>query len=215
MNSEEIRTSPALLRNTYPCSPDIGMPIIRLQATPHIDSMLSFHDVRALDPRAAKTDLLVHFFKDDPRFEHIFEQPFSGRALSKLKQLAQYTAVCTPDFSLYPEMPYPVQLFQVFKNRWCGAHWQAAGLCVLPTVTWGDASSYAFCFDGLPTHASVVVSTVGCKKSKSKQAFLAGYDKMLEALQPQTILCYGTPFSEMQGNLITYPYTAFEKKVIA
>jgi len=210
VNSEEIRTSPALLRNAYPCSEGIDMPVIQPQATPHIDSMLSVHDVRPTDLQASKTDVLVHFFKDDPRFEYLYEKPYSDRAFSKLKQLAQYTAVCTPDFSLYPEMPYPVQLFQVFKNRWCGAHWQAVGLCVLPTVTWGDASSYAFCFDGLPTQAAVVVSTVGC--TKSKQQFLAGYDKMLEVLQPQTILCYGTPFPEMQGNLISYPYAAFKKE---
>lgn len=211
MNSKDFRTSAQLLRNNYPTSCAAGMPIIQQQAPPTIQSMLSFHDVCSNDRHAKETRLLVHFFKDDDRFEYMYEKAYNSKAISKLKQLAQYSAICTPDFSVYPEMPYPVQIMQVFKSRWCGAHWQAAGLCVFPTITWGDKSSYTFCFDGIPQHSTVVVSTVGCKEFKS--LFLSGYDKMLEVLQPQMIICYGSPFEEMDGNIIHFPYAAFRKKV--
>ena len=110
-------------------------------------------------------------------------------------------------------MPYPEQVHQVFKSRWCGAHWQAMGLNVVPTVSWADKQSFAFCFDGIPYHSTVVVSTVGCNYSKTH--FLTGYNRMLDVLQPKTVICYGTPFSEMEGNIICYPYSAFRKQVIA
>lgn len=209
MNSKELRTSPALLRNAYPCTKEHGIPIIQADTLHRIDRMLSFHDIRKDDPMAKEIDILVHFFKDDNKFEYMYRDAFGRNSESKVTQLAQYTAVCTPDFSLYPDMPYPIQLDQVFKNRWCGAHWQAAGLNVLPTISWGDESSYDFCFEGIPAHATVVVSTVGCQKSRRQ--FLAGYDEMLNRLQPETIICYGNPFQEMDGNILSYPYSAFRK----
>lgn len=210
MNSKEFRTSTTLLRNEYPVT-ELGIPIISPQSIQNITSMLSFHDIRSNDHAAKKSNILVHFFKNDNRFEFLYQAPHGNQSISKLRQLAQYSAVCTPDFSLYPEMPYPVQIKQVFKNRWCGAHWQAAGLCVFPTISWADKPSYAFCFDGAPFHSTVVISTVGCKNSK--QQFLSGYDKMLEVLQPKSIVCYGDPFDEMEGNIICFPYAAFRKKV--
>ena len=211
MNSKDFRSSPKLLRNEYPVSRVAEMPIIQQEALPNIKSMLAFHEVCQNDHRAKETQLLVHFFKNDNRFESLYERPYSKNATGKLKQLAQYTAVCTPDFSLYPEMPEPVGKMQIFKSRWCGAHWQAHGLCVFPTITWSDESSYEYCFDGIPRYSVVVISTLGC--SRFKLQFLAGYEKMLEILQPKTIICYGDPFKEMRGgNIISFPYSAFDKE---
>ena len=31
---------------------------------------------------------------------------------------------------------------------------------------------------------------------------MRGYNEMLDRLEPQAIICVGTPFKEMQGNLI-------------
>lgn len=210
MNSKDFRKSPKLLRNEYPVSPIAEMPIIQPQGVANIESMLSYHDVRKDDVCAREMNILVHFFKNDDCFEYLYDDAYGARDISRLKRLAQYTAVCTPDFSLYPEMPYSVQIKQVFKNRWCGAHWQAAGLCVLPTITWADEPSYDFCFDGVEQHSTVVVSTVG--SNKFKKQYLSGYNKMLEVIQPQTIICYGDPFDEMDGNIICYPYAAFRQK---
>lgn len=210
MNSKEFRASPELLRNTYPVSPIAQMPLIQRETLPNIESMLSIHDVCLNDNRANRVQFLIHFFKNDNRFAYLYDRPYSKVATAKLKQLAQYTAVCTPDFSLYPEMPEPVGKNQIFKSRWCGAHWQAEGLCVFPTVTWADESSFSYCFDGIPTYSTVVVSTLGCNGSKAE--FLAGYERMLEVLLPKTIICYGKPFDEMHGsNIICFPYAAFRK----
>ena len=210
MNSKEFRASPELLRNAYPVSPIAQMPLIQRETLPNIESMLSIHDVRPNDNRANLTQFLVHFFKNDNRFAYLYERPYGKAGITKLKQLAQYTAVCTPDFSLYPDMPEPVGKKQIFKSRWCGAHWQAEGLCVFPTVTWADKPSFSYCFDGIPTHSVVVVSTLGCNGFKAE--FLAGYERMLEVLLPQTIICYGKPFDEMrESNIICFPYAAFRK----
>ena len=148
----------------------------------------------------------VHFFIDDYRFQGVYSYPQRS-----LNRLSRFKFVMTPDYSLYAEMPRWLQLKNVAQNRWCGAYWQSMGLCVIPTVTWADEDSFSFCFDGIAKHSSVAISTVGCRNAKSP--FLKGYDKMLEVIEPEMIICYGTPFDEMTGNIVCYPYEAFRKKV--
>ncbi len=40
-----------------------------------------------------------------------------------------------------------LQLYNVFRNRWCGAYWASQGLRVVPTVNWGDETTFDFCND--------------------------------------------------------------------
>lgn len=212
MTSKEQKNSLKLLRNNCPIG-EVDMPIISRENLPELSGVLSFHEISEGDPKAKEESLLIHFFKDDYVFDKLYEKFDTKHSMDKVKQLAQYTAVCSPDFSLYPEMPLPVQEFQVFKNRWCGAHWQTLGLHVFPTVTWGDERSYSFCFAGIEKHSTVVVSTVGCRTSPNE--FLRGYNRMLEVIHPENIICYGTPFSDMEGNIISFPYATFRKEASA
>ena len=72
------------------------------------------------------------------------------------------------------------------------AQWQAQGLTVIPTASWSDEASYAWCFDGLPERATVAISTVGVLKSKdSVVAFLKGTAELLARKQPTQLLIYG------------------------
>lgn len=52
---------------------------------------------------------------------------------------------------------------------------------------------------------------IGCKRNKI--GFLRGYNAMMEKLNPSTILCFGTPFSEMEGNIISVDYRSSRKVV--
>lgn len=141
----------------------------------------------------------IHFFLDDTKFEGVYTRPDVG-----VKKLAKYKAVLTPDFSLYTDMPRALQIYNVFKNRWCGAYWQDFGLKVIPTVGWSDNQSYSFCFDGIERKSIVAVSTLGAKKEK--QAFLKGYDAMIERIDPSLVICYDLPFKEMKGDIVYVNY---------
>lgn len=144
-------------------------------------------------------DSIVHFFLDDYRFESIYNNPEK-----KLETLKQYKAVLTPDFSMFTEMPIALQLFSAFKNRWVGAYLQEQGISVIPTVRWGDLTSFNFCFDGIEKGSNVAVSTIGSKKEKSH--FMLGYNEMLSRIKPSKIICYGKPFEEMKGDIIEVDY---------
>ena len=56
----------------------------------------------------------------------------------------------------------------------------------------------------------VAVSTYMASEHDNRQVqkewFMAGYNEMLRRIEPEKIICYNTPFSEMQGNLVYVDY---------
>ena len=145
----------------------------------------------------------VHFFLDDYRFETVWSRPRKA-----LQYHAHFQTLLTPDFSLYRDWPLALQLWNIYRSRWCGAFWQRQGFTVIPTVSWASPESYAFCFAGLPSHSLLAVSTVGTHKEAATRAFfLAGFEAMVERLSPSLVLCYGQPHAEMNSlaDLRTYP----------
>ena len=43
-------------------------------------------------------------------------------------------------------------------------------------------------------------------RQDQKEWFMAGYNEMLRRIEPEKIICYNTPFPEMQGNIIYVDY---------
>lgn len=99
-------------------------------------------------------DQIVHFFLYDYELERVWKRP--DQDVEKLKR---YRAVLFRDFSMYLEMALAMQLYNVFRNRWCGACFASKGIRVIPTVSWGDECTFDFCFDGIPKGSTVAVST--------------------------------------------------------
>lgn len=108
---------------------------------------------------------------------------------------------------MYIEMPTTVQLYNTFRNRWCGAYLKSKGIRVIPTINWGTKESFDFCFAGVPKGSTVAVSTYMFHShgnhADQKDLFMCGYREMLRQIEPEHIICYSEPFKEMGGN-ITY-----------
>lgn len=138
----------------------------------------------------------VHFFTYDWLFEKVYSEP--EKAMEKLEQ---YYALLTPDFSPYPEMPFPVKLYNMFKNRWCGAYWQSMGMKVIPTLEWwGGGEIRNACFEGIEEGCVVAISTY--RRYIEPQRYLIGYNAMLEKIKPEAVICYGEKVEGMGGNVI-------------
>lgn len=157
--------------------------------------------VRANQPA---TEGCVHFFLDDYRFETVWSRPF--KALTALKP---YQSLLTPDFSLYCDWPWAIQLWNTYRNRWCGRFWQMLGWQVIPTISWGTAVSYEFCFLGVPRRTVVAVSAVGVNVDRplAYQLFVDGFTEMVRRLQPVQVLSYGRlpDACHQLADIITYP----------
>lgn len=127
-----------------------------------------------------------HFFTNDYRFEPLWKRPGQYDL-----QVQRAYAVLTPDFSVYRDWPWAAQLWNTYRGRWLGARWEAAGRVVVPTVNWGTWESYDFSFAGIGRGATVAVSTVGAREPDAQRLFRAGYEAMVEAIQPSLVLAYG------------------------
>lgn len=183
-----------------------GIPLVRKQ--PLVDGdidLLAYADTKPHDV-SANTARGVHFFVDDPRFEGIYKHP--KQTVSKL---AQYRFLLTPDFSVYADMKPWMQLQSVAKGRWVGAYWQREGLTVYPTMSWGTAQTFEFCFKGCERGGTVAIATYACKGAKS--LYLPGYYEMLRQLEPEHVICLGEPFPEMNEVDIVVDYVKARKAV--
>ena len=157
------------------------------------------------------SEYIAHFYYDDYKFIQAWKQP--DRYLDKLRQ---FKAIIAPDFSLYTDFPRALQILACYRRQWCGAYWQSLGLDVIPDVIWGDEESFQYCFDGIPAHSVVAVSTVGVSNDrdwndKDGDLFRAGYNEMMRRLEPTKIIFYGTMIEGLDGDIIRIP-TFYEER---
>ena len=172
----------------YQSSNSWGIPDLpRTTAAP--TRLIAYNDRRKVEqPQPGDA---VHFFLDDYRFETVWTQP--RRSLSRIMRAG---ISLTPDFSLWREMPLAMQLWQVYRSRWCGAWMNSNGVDVIPTVSWSTPASYEFCFAGIPTGSVVAVSTVGIRGDEAEKGFRRGLEEMLFSLLPEVVLVYGRSLGE-------------------
>lgn len=117
-----------------------------------------------------------------------------------IDQLSNFQGVISPDCSLYRDMPLVLQIANTYMSRAIGHYLQQQGIYVIPNVRWGDERSYTTCelpekfaFLGLPKHSIVSIGTYGCIQSKiNKYYFKEGLRAMLEELEPEVVLVYGS-----------------------
>ena len=193
----EGRTDARFLRNEFPGVGKYGIPLVRKQAVELQDVGLIACTNTVANERE-NFDLGVHFFVDDTKFESVYANPEKTFPI-----YSQYRFCCTPDFSLYGEMAPWRQIESVARNRWCGAWWQSKGMLVIPTISWDRYPSYEYCFDGVESGSTVAVTTYACRQNRA--GFLRGYEEMLKRLVPTAVLCYGDPFPEMRGPVVSVP----------
>jgi len=206
MTGKEMRENPLFLRNSFASIGKWGIPFVKKQEISTNNIMLvACSDTRANDNEENKKKG-VHFFVDDYRFSGIYDNPDRS-----LERYSQYSFLLTPDFSTYSDMDLWRQLESVAKNRWVGAYWQSKGRVVIPTISWSDANSFEFCFDGVERNSMVAVGMIGCKHSRV--GFMRGYNEMLVRLNPDKIIVFGTPFPEMKGKIVPVDYQSSRKVV--
>lgn len=141
---------------------------------------------------------IMHCFVDDYQFIRYWNNPNKY-----LPMISKFSAVCSPDFSTYTDMPLAMQIYNHYRKHWLAAYWQLNGITVYPTISWSDESSYDWCFDGEPVGGVVAVSSVGTQKNKeSKRLFLLGYEEMMKRLDPAWVIFYGIVPEECDWNVI-------------
>lgn len=169
------------LVSVYDCGDD-GFPT--LAAVDHVPSrLMGFNYCKSSTDHGAG----VHFFIDDYQFERLWNKPEGYTEM-----LGRFDCVLTPDFSLYMDMPLPMQQWNVYRSRALGRYWQKEGMTVIPTLSWSTPESYEFAFSGLEKGGTYAVSTVGVKGSEgAMEVWRDGMAHAMEKLEPTRIVQYG------------------------
>ena len=203
----KYRTSQIMLRNNLIGTGNWDIPVIPKFKSTKDDFndllLIGFDRTRMEDKKYLNR--MIHFFLYDYKFERVWKRPDFD-----LEKLKQYRAILSPDFSMYLEMNRTMQLYNTFRNRWCGAYWASKGMRVVPTVNWGNEDTFEFCFDGIEKGSTVAVSTYMASEhgnhSDQKEWFMKGYNEMLRRVEPEKVICYNTPFPEMKGDIVFVDY---------
>lgn len=128
----------------------------------------------------------IHFYIDDYKFERIWNN------LDKYVQtFKKFCGIIGPDFSVYTDMPLAQQIWNLYRNRAISHYLQENDVDVIPNIQWGTEDSYSYCFDGIPTGGTVAISTNGCINDRlDRYYFQKGLEKMLEVINPSTVVNY-------------------------
>lgn len=202
--NERERTMNAYNLDSYDDSRTEGfyqMPVI--DPVDHVPSDLIGFNYALTAPDKASG---IHFYIDDYQFERIWNQPEAY-----LEKLSEFDCMLTPDFSLYTEMPMAMKIWNTYRSRLIGQLAQRRGMIVIPTVSWCEAETFSFCFDGLPKRSTLSISTIGVKSEDYNFGlWKAGVDEMIKRLKPEILLIYGGRVDYDFGKIKT---VYFENKV--
>lgn len=182
-----------------------SIPAVRLADIPQLERLqfFTFKDSKNYYMNGrVKGECGVQFFLDDKYFEAVWNTPEKY-----IDHLREFGAVCQPDFSLYTNWAIARQMWSHYRNQWVAKYWTAQGIKVIPTVTWSTPESYEWCFDGVPKHSVVALSSVGCWKDETAhRLFVQGYAEMKRQLEPECVLWRGNVPDEFHADRIIKMY---------
>jgi hypothetical protein len=142
--------------------------------------------------------IVLHFFLEDYRFEIVWNEPIRG--VNAVKRDCIWAA-CSPDFSLWSDQPLTLHLWNTYRSRWVARFWQQHGVIIIPSINWSTPDSYAFCFLGIPPQQIVTMYVAKRMQPFEREYFLAGYQAMLDYLQPRHIIWFGDVLSDITDTI--------------
>lgn len=182
----------------------LGIPIIKAPPQIIIPEGITPFSVRN---RAPSFNEAIGFYEKDINFAEVLRSP-----QNYIDDFGRFKALISPDCSLYRDAPLAVQLTNVYRNRAIGSYYQRRGQYVIPQIRWGNEYTYTtkyfpekIAFLGVEKHSIVAIGTYGCFDGReNKYYFSAGLEAMLETLEPQVVLVYGSMPEKVFGQYMNY-----------
>lgn len=147
----------------------------------------------------------IGFYEMDPTFSDILKKPDKY-----VDDFLRFSAIISVDASLYRDAPLAVQITNIYKSRAIGSYYQRKGAYVIPQIRWGSEETYTtkvlpekVAFLGACKNSIVSIGTYGCiKRRDDKYHFKAGLESMLETLEPEIVLVYGSMPDSVFGDYL-------------
>ncbi|MBO4857899.1 MAG: DUF4417 domain-containing protein [Treponema sp.] len=138
-----------------------------------------------------KRNEYICFYLDDFLFDGINGIWFAyNKAYEIIKHFA---GIITPDFSTFADFPLPLKWWNTYRMRAFGFWCSTMGINAINNVRWSK-DTLDICFKGIPKNSIVAIGAVASrlKYLKNRADFEEYLIRMIEELQPHTILIYGS-----------------------
>ena len=123
----------------------------------------------------------------------------SVREKSYLNKVKKYAGIISPDYSVYVDLPFAHQIWNIYRDRVTCMWLRSLGLNVIFNIRWGDYRTYKIVFYGVEKHSVLAVGSHGLIKHPENRAiFMNGFKEMIRRLEPEALIIYGPYTDEMK-----------------
>lgn len=151
------------------------------------EKWIGFNEVNSFKGDRSLTG--VHFFIDDYQFERLWNCP--SKYIDILKCFA---CVIAPDFSMYEDMPFAMQLWNLYRSMHIAKLFEANGIKVIANLMW---SSKIFISDIYAMHSTDAVCSIGVR---DKMRFKDELMKMVGMIKPKKLIYFGSKIDGLDAD---------------
>lgn len=182
-----------------------GVPLMRPDTGNLPKEFVGFNEMR--QPHKISSTSAVHFYIADSYNLRFYDSPEKY-----IGDLSPYQCVIGMDISIFNDIPRALNVANIAKCRYVGCKLQELGYRVIPSVSWGNIDSLAYCLLGIPNNSNIAInhSTIGRSKEERFITRLA-IEKLVKEKTPKHLLVYGYPLSFDPGVPVTYYKSRIQK----
>lgn len=135
-------------------------------------------------------DWWYHCFCDDYQFSRLWSGLY--RYLPLIQRAKGFIST---DFSLYRDYTDDALIWNCYRNRVLAYAIQKANVPLIPTAGFGSERTWKWCFDGLPVHSTVAITTNGTLNDpEARRLFAGGVEALIYTIQPfALVVCGNSP----------------------
>ena len=124
--------------------------------------------------------------------------------------------VIAADYSVMSGLLLTDNIYNVQRNRISAYMLEREKILTIPVASWYDDDSFEWCFDGLPHHSVIAVSSNGCLKGEcrtAKQTFIKGVLELNKRKSPVAILICSPHLDELDSLPNVYYYKSYSQRL--
>ena len=128
-----------------------------------------------------------HFFIRDNDFERVWRNFWKYE-----KYIKAAKGLISTDFSLYRDEDEDLLIRNCYRNRVMACAMQKINDNIIPTAGFAGENTWDWCFDGLPHHSSVAITTNGTLSDpEARRLFVGGVDALVKTVHPRNLVICG------------------------
>lgn len=189
----------------------VKLQTVNVKNLPNDNEVISFSEMLSSKYRNKLSNYWIDMFNNDIVIERFWNNP--EKYLPFMKQAK---GVIAADYSVMTGLLLTDNINNIQRNRITAFMIEREGIQTIPVASWYDEESFEWCFDGLPHHSVIAVSSNGCLKGEcktAKQTFIKGIFELNKRKSPIAILVCGPHIKELDSLSNIHYYKSYSQRL--